>query len=38
MKAKLLDFLRNDSQIPEDGKAGVISDIEKWIVKFLAKQ
>jgi hypothetical protein len=29
MKAKLLDFLRNDSQIPEDGKAGVISDIEK---------
>lgn len=37
MKAKLLDFLRNDSQIPEDGKDEVISKIESWVVKFLAK-
>ena len=37
MKAKLLDFLKNDSQIPEDGKSDVISKIESWVVKFLAK-
>ena len=28
MKAKLLDFLKNDSQIPEDGKSDIISEIE----------
>ena len=38
MKAKLLDFLKNDSQIPEDGKDEVMSPIKEWVVKFLAKQ
>lgn len=37
MKAKLLDFLKNDSQIPEDGKSDIVSQIESWVVKFLAK-
>jgi hypothetical protein len=37
MKAKLLEFLAKDSQIPEDGKSDVISAIEYWVVKFLAK-
>jgi hypothetical protein len=38
MKAKLLVFLAEDTQIPQDGKEDVIALIESWVVKFLAKQ
>jgi hypothetical protein len=37
MKAKLLVFLAEDTQIPQDGKEDVIALIESWVVKFLAK-
>jgi hypothetical protein len=37
MKAKLLAFLVNDKQIPENGKTEVISALQDWVVKFLAK-
>ncbi len=37
MKTKLLDFLAEDTQIPQDGKEEVMSSIESWVVKFLAK-
>lgn len=38
MKNKLVDFLKNDVQIPEDGKPEVIAQLQDWVVKFLAKQ
>lgn len=38
MKAKLLAFLANDKQIPENGKTEVISALQDWVIKFLTKQ
>jgi len=37
MKSKLLEFLENNSEIPEEGKTEVINKIKNGTIKFLTK-
>lgn len=36
-KKAVLEFINNDSQIPEEGRSEVIEQIEKWTLKLLTK-
>jgi hypothetical protein len=37
MKKSLLEFVKTESQIPEEGKLEVVDQIEKWTIKLLVK-
>lgn len=37
MKSKLLEFIQTNQEIPQEGKAEIIQEIEEWTIKLLTK-
>lgn len=37
MKRKLIDFITNNQEIPQEGKSEVLKQIEEWTIKLLTK-
>ncbi len=37
MKAKLVEFLQNNAEIPQEGKVEVLKQLQEWTIKLLTK-
>jgi len=37
MKTKLIEFIETNPEIPQDGKAEVLKELKKWVIKLLTK-
>jgi hypothetical protein len=37
MKSKLIEFITSNPEIPQDGKAEVLKQLEEWTIKLLTK-